>query len=268
MVFCPTPSAAPRADGERPCRFLKHSKMVVFMGIDSITSRDSRQHDLLKPSITRRDIVLGMKTLGQRIKCAREALGISQAKLSEMCGWESQGRVGNYENDTREPKLDDLRRIATATKKPITYFVNDGEICSPSNVTEGPSIKGMVPLISWVQAGEFATVVDNFAPGDGEDWVPCPISVRQHTFALRVQGDSMEPEFADGDIVIVEPDAEHIPGKYVVVRANGGEECTFKQLIKDGPDLLLKPLNQRYRIMPMPEDAVIVGVVKWKMKGY
>jgi len=37
-----------------------------------------------------------------------------------------------------------------------------------------PSVKGDVGLISWVQAGAFAEVIDNFQPGDAEDWIDYP----------------------------------------------------------------------------------------------
>lgn len=57
------------------------------------------------------------QTLGQRIKAARMAAGLTtQARLAEACGWENASRVGNYEQDTREPSLEDLRRIAKAVE--------------------------------------------------------------------------------------------------------------------------------------------------------
>ncbi len=51
--------------------------------------------------------------LGSRIRAARIAAGYSQGKLSELCGWDSQSRLSNYEQGTREPTLADLRMIAS-----------------------------------------------------------------------------------------------------------------------------------------------------------
>lgn len=120
---------------------------------------------------------------------------------------------------------------------------------------------GKVPLISWVQAGDYKAVIDNLAPGDAEEWIGTEAPVRKHTYALRVVGDSMEPEFPEGSIIIVEPTLLADPGNYVIVR-NGEHEATFKQLIRDGADWLLKPVNPRYPIKPMPRDAQVVGVVR------
>jgi SOS-response transcriptional repressor LexA len=48
----------------------------------------------------------------------------------------------------------------------------------------------------------------------------------EHNFALRVKGDSMEPEFNEGDI-IVSPTAKAGHGDYVEAK-NDEEEATFK----------------------------------------
>ncbi|HBH39603.1 MAG TPA: hypothetical protein DDX06_14600 [Curvibacter sp.] len=90
--------------------------------------------------------------------------------------------------------------------------------------------------------------------------IPTTVPVNRYTFALRVQGDSMEPRFTEGMLLIVEPELDPQPGDYVIVK-NGSEETTFKQLIKDGADWYLKPLNPRYPIRALGKDT-IVGVVR------
>jgi SOS-response transcriptional repressor LexA len=129
------------------------------------------------------------------------------------------------------------------------------------NVTPGPDIRGSVPLLSSVQAGAFKEVLDSgYSGGDGVVMIPTTVPVNRYTFALRVQGDSMEPRFTEGMLLIVEPELDAQHGDYVIVK-NGSEEATFKQLVKDGGDWFLKPLNPRYPIKPLGESAVI-GVVR------
>jgi SOS-response transcriptional repressor LexA len=129
-----------------------------------------------------------------------------------------------------------------------------------ANTAAGPAIRGAVPLLSDVQAGAFKMYVDNLSPPDDLELVPTSVPVNRHTFALRVTGDSMEPEFHEGMIIIVEPDMEPQPGDYVIAR-NGAEETTFKQLVKDGGVWYLKPLNERWPIKPLGKSK-IVGVVR------
>lgn len=77
----------------------------------------------------------------------------------------------------------------------------------------------------------------------------------------------MEPEFWDGEIIIVDPERNAKHRDYVVVRLDGGE-ATFKQFIVDAGRKYLKPLNKRYPILEITQDAVICGVVAAKTKLY
>lgn len=51
-------------------------------------------------------------SLGERIKVARKAAGLTQAALAALCGWDPPSRLANYEQGIREPSLADLRLIA------------------------------------------------------------------------------------------------------------------------------------------------------------
>lgn len=61
--------------------------------------------------------------IGGAIKSARTAVRMTQLELSVACGWESQGRVSNYEKGTREPTLGDLEKIAKATRTTLMDLV-------------------------------------------------------------------------------------------------------------------------------------------------
>lgn len=118
-----------------------------------------------------------------------------------------------------------------------------------------------IPVISYVQAGNWCTLVDNFAPGDADDWIETSGKYSATTYALRVNGTSMQPTINDGAIIVVDPQAEWGHNKIVVVRQNGDDDVTVKRLIKDGGMWFLKPDNDRFPIMTMRDDAHICGVV-------
>lgn len=139
------------------------------------------------------------------------------------------------------------------------------------NVDEGPVIHGRVPLISWVQAGTFCQHFDNYEPGDADEWVSVTVRTGPNAFALEVKGDSMyDPAtgkgFPEGAIIVVDPAVDPFdvpqPKRFVVARMNGTDETTFKQLVQDGAQLYLKPINPRYPILTVTEDMVICGVVR------
>ncbi len=171
----------------------------------------------------------------------------------------SRGAVQQWERPAgTAPRRSNQAAVAKLLGISIAELVSGG-----SNVVAGLDLRRQVPLVSEVEAGNY-TVIDNFKPGPKFETVPVSVPVQRHTYALRVRGDSMVSEtadsFPDGSIIIVEPEMQAIPGDYVIA-LNTDNETTFKQLVKDGGDLYLKPLNLRYPIKPLG-SATIIGVVR------
>lgn len=137
-----------------------------------------------------------------------------------------------------------------------------------SNLSEGPNIRGKVPLISWIQAGTWSEIIDNFSKGDAEEWMPCPINHSPGTFVLRVRGESMynpngRPSFQDGDLIFVDPERQALHGSLVVVRLDDTIEATFKKLVIEGDRKYLRALNPAWPepIIQINGHATICGVV-------
>lgn len=83
-------------------------------------------------------------------------------------------------------------------------------------------------------------------------------------FALMVLGDSMAPEFVEGDIVIIEPEGLAGDGSYVLAQTDG--EWIFRQLTEVGPRWELRPLNPAYPATAIPDLACVKGVIIQKSK--
>lgn len=203
-----------------------------------------------------------MDTLGKRLKYARtEVAGITQQLLADASGVKQQ-MISKLETGASSETADVVALAIVCGVRPQWLATGKGPMTddAPSNVSLGPPIRGSVPLISWVQAGKWREAIDLYAPGDAENWIETTVPIKEHTFALRVEGDSMEPEFPAGVLIVVEPDLDPQPGDYVI--AKNGDDATFKQLVKDGSDWLLKPLNERYPIKPLESPCKIIGVVR------
>lgn len=78
-------------------------------------------------------------------------------------------------------------------------------------------------------------------------------------FALMVLGDSMEPEFLEREIIVIEPEGVARDGSYVIAFHN--EEYTFRQLIKREAGWALHALNPAYPDHPVADLACVKGVV-------
>lgn len=135
-----------------------------------------------------------------------------------------------------------------------------------SNVEPGPNISGMVPLISWVQAGDFCAAPDLFAPGDAEDWVPCIQKLGPHAYSLRVKGDSMTAPYGrsypEGCLIFVDPDCPITNGCRVIAKLADTDEATFKVYVEDAGKKYLKPLNPQYPTIEINDSMMLCGVVK------
>jgi SOS-response transcriptional repressor LexA len=192
------------------------------------------------------------------IRKGRLQLGMTERQFADAAGV-SRGAVQQWERPGgTAPKRGNQPAVAKLLGISVAELVSGG-----TNVGRGFDARAHVPVVSEVEAGNY-TVIDNFKPHPKFDTVPVSVPVKRHTYALRVRGDSMVSEtgdsFPDGSLIIVEPELQALPGDYVIA-LNGENETTFKQLIKDGGELLLKPLNLRYPINPLG-SATVIGVVR------
>lgn len=202
--------------------------------------------------------------------------------------------IGRIRRGDVNATADNLRAIAAAFGVPVSFLYDETDVHGltraersawvnnliktvpapiDANVEDGPDIRGRLPLISWVQAGNWAEVVDNFQVGDAEDWIPCPFNHGANSFVLRVVGESMfDPSgpksYSDGEFIAVDPNREPTNRSMVVVRVDHDDRATFKQLLLDGEGtMMLRALNPNWpnRLITMPPGSQIVGVVigKW-----
>lgn len=135
----------------------------------------------------------------------------------------------------------------------------------PPNLSPGPDLQ-QVPLISWVHAGDASEAIDNYPPGWAEDWIDVPRNVPPRSYALRIVGDSMTPEFWPGQTIVIDPEAEWRNGSYVIVK-NGDNEVVLRQIVRELGGWVLVPANKAYLPQPLGSYHVI-GVVRWSQKQY
>ncbi len=83
-------------------------------------------------------------------------------------------------------------------------------------------------------------------------------------FALMVLGDSMAPEFVEGEVIVVEPEGLATDGSYVVAHANG--EWIFRQLVAREDGWRLRALNAAYSETAIADLSPVRGVVIQKSR--
>lgn len=205
--------------------------------------------------------------VGHYMKGKRGELGLSLREAAKLAGM-SHVHVADIEANSIKPSFEKVMRLLQAYHADVQEFLREIG-CLPQNV-ESDSIGKLnqVPVISWVAAGQWQEVCDAFQPGDADEWVESDVR-GVNVFAVRVKGDSMEPEFAEGDIIILNPHVKPDPGDYIIAKNDEGE-ATLKQLKQYGNIRVLHPLNPKYSDIELSEQHQyeVVGRVVEKKKRY
>ena len=205
---------------------------------------------------------------GSAVKLAR-LVGTNSSYLSQL-----RNRMPTKKGTPRRIGDDLAVKLERGMGKPIGWMDEPHEEAPQqppagtmdNNADPGPDIRGLHPLISWVQAGEWSEISEGYVPPYESELLPCPVACSDETFVLRVRGSSMEPRFHEGDLIFVDPTVAAVNGRFVVVQLEEPNEATFKQLVIEGDRQYLKALNPDWpnRIIEVNEAATICGVVVFK----
>jgi len=145
----------------------------------------------------------------------------------------------------RWPSTESVAKVLDATGASLEAFTSlvSGARALASNGASRPTAR-RIPLIGFAQAGGDGFFDDGGYPvGGGWDEVTLPEIGDPNAYALEVSGDSMEPVFRDGDMVIVSPAAPIRRGDRVVVRTMHGEVMTKQLSRRSARRIELRSLN-------------------------
>jgi SOS-response transcriptional repressors (RecA-mediated autopeptidases) len=159
-------------------------------------------------------------SLADRVRNRRIELGLTQTEAAERAGIRQQSWASIEDGQTQKPR--NIIGIANALECDASWLMQGGVFIPISELNVRK-----VPLISYVQAGALVESTPIHDIDGNFEYVLTDVELSEHSFALRVIGDSMEPDFKEGDIVIIDPEIEPAPGEFVVA-SNGSHEATFK----------------------------------------
>ncbi|WP_336289136.1 LexA family protein [Aeromonas dhakensis] len=204
----------------------------------------------------------------ERIKELRKKHGLTQQKLGELIGVKKSS-ISQWENDEHSPSGDNLAQLSKVFGVSAHWLSTGKGSPEPSNVEPAVIPQGnRVPILSYVQAGNWREMCEQATAFDGNvEYVTASVDIGPCGFGLWLRGDSMLPQFKEGDLIIVDPDEAPQPGDYVVAK-NGSNEATFKKYRPRGIDengqevFELVPLNDDYPTMHSDRQHIqIIGVM-------
>jgi phage repressor protein C with HTH and peptisase S24 domain len=160
----------------------------------------------------------------------------------------------------RWPSTESLAKVLDATGASLDAF---SELVSGARALASAatirSVTRRIPLIGLAQAGGEGFFDDGGYPvGGGWDEVSLPEIGDTNAYALEISGDSMEPVFRDGDMVIVSPAAPIRRGDRVVVRTTRGEVMAKQLARRSARRVELRSLNPAH-----PDYSFDLAEVTW-----
>ena len=232
-----------------------------------------------------------MNILGQTIREIRKRKGLTQKQLSELTGLK-QNTISNHENGNRSidevdihvysnalgvsPKelfdsykesSDNLTEIYNQLNSDRQTKVYDfateqlkeqNKVVNINNYIEEESDWYEVKFYGSVSAGTGLYLDDEQVEtiSFGADMIPTGTD-----FCLKVNGDSMDPMFHDGDYVFIKRETDFRNGSIGVVIVNG--DAYLKKIYITPDSIKLVSLNKKYKDITVTQDYTLkyVGTV-------
>ena len=190
--------------------------------------------------------------------------GLSASGLARRSGLDpttfnpSKRRMPDGRN--RWPSTESVAKVLDATGASLDAFASlvSGARALASTASARTTAR-RVPLIGFAQAGSDGYFDDGGYPvGGGWDEVSLPEIGDPNAYALEISGDSMEPVFRDGDMVIMSPSAPIRRGDRVVVRTDHGEVMAKQLARRSARRIELRSLNPSH-----PNYSFDLSEVTW-----
>ena len=182
--------------------------------------------------------------------------GLSASGLARRAGLDpttfNKSKRVTAQGRARWPSTESVAKALAATGTPVEVFV---ELLNSGN---GPATRA-VPLIGFAEAGAGGYFDDGgFPVGEGWDEIAFPALSDEHAYALEVSGQSMEPAYRDGDVILVSPAAPIRRGDRVLVRTRNGEVMAKELKRRTAKSIELHSLNAGH-----PDRTLAASDVLW-----
>ena len=180
--------------------------------------------------------------------------GYSPSGLAKQAGLDptsfNKSKRTSPEGKPRWPSTESISRILNATGATMSDFLGLIESTEAHHHSTNS-----IPLVGFAQAGAKGYFDEQGYPeGDSWDEINFPQYDSAHAkdnddslYALEISGDSMEPLYREGDVLIISPKSTPRVGDRVIVKTTEGEVMA-KELLKQNTNRIeVKSLNPDHK---------------------
>ncbi|MBM7643806.1 helix-turn-helix domain-containing protein [Streptococcus loxodontisalivarius] len=219
---------------------------------------------------------------GERLAKRRQELGMSQSQLAEKLGI-SRPSYHNWESGKTKPNQKNLQRLSEILKVESNYFLSQYDIVGIFSKLTKPSQDKVISYSQSLLEKESKLinlsdkkprklysykVYEKLSAGtgftyfnDGNYDEVFYDEKLDHDFASWVFGNSMEPTYLNGEVVLIKQTGFDYDGAVYAVDWNG--ETYIKRVYREEDGLRLVSINDAYEDMhaPYEENPRIIGKI-------
>lgn len=198
--------------------------------------------------------------LGEIIKKYREEHQMSLQDFADLIGTSRsyihmlEKNINPSTNKPISPSIETLKSLANAMNMDLELLLkqlnNEQDIYIDENEYKkqfiNTSSSAVVFVYGTIPAGIPMECIEDII--DTEEISADMLKGDKQYFGLKIKGNSMYPDYLDGDTIILEKTDDCESGDECCVMVNGSDG-TFKKVIKNENGIILQPLNSEYQPM-------------------
>lgn len=197
-----------------------------------------------------------------------QSFGYSPSGLAKQAGLDptsfNKSKRMSADGKPRWPSTESVARVLAATGATMSDFLSlmdeEGQSAASQN--------HFIPMIGFAKAGREGFFDEiGYPAGDAWDEISFPdynADDHEGIYALKVSGNSMEPLYRNGDILVVSPASSIRKGDRVVVKTNDGEVMAKELEKQSASKIELKSLNDKYEPRSVAKkDVSWIARVLW-----
>ncbi len=192
---------------------------------------------------------------------------MEQIDLAKKLGRKSASSISEWEKGKYTPKMKTLSELARLFNVSINDLMEKDLSNTKSQIDTLPVTA--IPVVAKISAGLPIYTEENIIE---YTYIPSQMTKGgKELFGLKVSGDSMDKEFREGDVVVVEKDSVVENGQIGVVNVNG-YNATVKRVRYSEDKIILLPESNNSDHLPQvytnDDEIKVVGKVVSSMKFY
>ncbi len=194
-----------------------------------------------------------MADIGKKIREKREAIGMTQEELASKLGYKNKSSIAKIETGTNDIVQSKVVEFAKVLNTSVSYLMGWDE-SSKSTSRKGVVINVLGRVAAGIPIEAVTDIIDT-------EEIPEEMAKTGEFFGLQIHGDSMEPKFSEGDVVIVRQQDDAESGDIVIAMING-DDATCKRLRKYRDGIELISTNPSYEPMFFSNEDIEKKPVK------